>query len=220
MSEEVSRDTVSVAGDGRLREHRLSALLRKIGGDTSRDRISIQDLLEAMGDRAYGALLLIFALPNVLPTPPGTSSVLGAPLIFLALQLAAARPTPWLPKLIASRAIAREDFVKLVGRAAPWISRAERLLGPRLEFLTAPLVERLIGVLCVLLSIVLFLPIPLGNMLPALAICLFALGILERDGLALCLGLLTTALSAAVVWGVVLVFVKSALFVVTNALSL
>jgi len=201
-------------------ERRLSDLLVEIGADTSRDRIAVQDLLERLGDRAYGALILIFALPNVLPTPPGTSSVLGAPLIFLAAQLAIARPTPWLPKLIANRSLARTDFAAMIGRAVPWMRRAERLLKPRLEIVAAPLAERIIGLLCLILAVILFLPIPLGNMLPAIAICLFALGILEHDGIAVLLGLANAILSVVIVWGVVFVIVKSAIFVLTNALQL
>lgn len=67
--------------------HALSVILLKLSTDLLRERISVGDLLRAMGDRAIGALMFIFAFPNVLPTPPGTSTILGAPLIFLAAQL-------------------------------------------------------------------------------------------------------------------------------------
>lgn len=60
---------------------RLSAILDEIAADESRARIAVADLVTAMEARAYGALLLIFALPNVLPAPPGTSGILGLPLL-------------------------------------------------------------------------------------------------------------------------------------------
>ncbi|MDO8320804.1 exopolysaccharide biosynthesis protein, partial [Rhodoferax sp.] len=60
----------------------LSTILWELSADTRRERIAISDLLVALGDRATGALIFIFAFPNVLPTPPGTSTILGAPLIF------------------------------------------------------------------------------------------------------------------------------------------
>ena len=74
------------ARKSRLGVPRLSAILRQLAGDKSRERISIGDFFEVMGDRATGALILILALPNLVPTPPGTSAVLGAPLLFLAAQ--------------------------------------------------------------------------------------------------------------------------------------
>jgi hypothetical protein len=96
----------------------LSEILSSAATDPGGDRISVADLLAAMGDRAIAALLFIFAVPNVLPTPPGTSTILGAPLVFLAAQLAWGMQ-PWLPRFIANRSMARDDFAALIGRAAP-----------------------------------------------------------------------------------------------------
>src|SRR5215203_5411042 len=67
--------------------------------------VSIRDVLDAFGDRAYGALMLLFAAPNVLPMPPGTSAVLGAPLLFVTAQLMLGRPTVWTPRFICERSI-------------------------------------------------------------------------------------------------------------------
>jgi hypothetical protein len=50
----------------------------------------------------------------------------------------------------------------------------QQLLKPRLSFLTRPPFEQAIAVVCLLLALILFLPIPLGNMLPAFVICLFS----------------------------------------------
>jgi hypothetical protein len=185
--------------------------------DESRDRIAVGDLLTALGDRALAALIFVFAVPNVLPVPPGTSAVLGAPLLFLAAQLAFGR-RPWLPALIARRTMTRDDFAALVRRIGPWLARAERMLKPRFEGLALPPMEYLVGLLCLLLAIVLVLPVPLGNMLPALAISLLALGILERDGLWILAGLATAAVSAVVVSGVVFAAVKAAIYFVTEVL--
>jgi hypothetical protein len=55
----------------------LSAMLHQLALDDSRDRIAVSDLLTALGDRALAALLFVFAVPNVLPVPPGTSAILG-----------------------------------------------------------------------------------------------------------------------------------------------
>lgn len=196
----------------------LSVVLRILSSDLSRERISVGDLLSALGDRALGALMFVFAIPNVLPTPPGTSAVLGAPLIFLAAQVTFGR-RPWLPAIISQRSISREDFHVLIRRIAPWLERAEKLLKPRASVLTMPPMEYLVGLICLLLALVLVLPIPLGNMLPALAISLMALGLLERDGVWISAGLIMAVVSMVVVSGVVFALFKAAIFFFTQVLQ-
>lgn len=189
----------------------LSAMLQALADDPGRERISVGDLLHALGDRALAALLFVFAFPNVLPVPPGTSSLLGAPLVFLAAQMALDLKA-WLPGVIANRSMAHADYAALVTRIVPWLARAERLLRPRATALASGVMESVTGLVCLLLSLVLVLPIPLGNMLPALAICLLALGILERDGVWVLLGLATAATAATVVSGVVYATIKAAIY--------
>lgn len=195
----------------------LSAMLHALAMDDSRERIAVSDLLTVLGDRALAALLFVFAVPNVLPVPPGTSAVLGAPLVFLAAQLAFGR-RPWLPAVIARRTMTRGDFGALVQRIGPWLARAERLLRPRAMGLALPPMEYLVGLVCLLLSVVLVLPVPLGNMLPALAISLLALGVLERDGVWILAGLAAATVSAVVVSGVVFAMVKATLYFAAEAL--
>jgi hypothetical protein len=196
----------------------LSAMLHQLALDDSRDRIAVSDLLTALGDRALAALLFVFAVPNVLPVPPGTSAILGAPLVFLAAQLALGR-RPWLPAVIAGRTMTRTDFAALVRRVGPWLARAERLLRPRAARLALPPMEYLVGLVCLSLAVVLVLPVPLGNMLPALAISLLALGILERDGAWILAGLATAAVSFVVVSGVVFAMIKLAIYFVAEMLG-
>jgi hypothetical protein len=198
---------------------RLSAILTAIAKGQDRERISIADLLHALEHRAIGALMFIFAVPNAIPVPPGVSAVLGAPLIFLSFQLMIGR-RPWLPRIITDRSLSRVDFEKVVDLAAPWLAKAERLMRPRLTFLAAPPAEYLIGAICLLLSIILFLPIPLGNMLPAFTICVLALGVLERDGAWIGIGVACAIVAVVIVWGVMLALLWSALFLLGNVFGI
>lgn len=202
---------------GSVANGRLSATLSALASDESRERISIRDIFGAMGDRAFGALMLIFAIPNIFPTPPGTSIILGAPLIFLAAQLAFGL-SPWLPAFIAERSMSRKDFGTITDKITPWLGRAEKMLKPRLTSLVHPPIENLIGLVCLVLAVTLALPVPLGNMLPALGICLFSFAILERDGLFAILGLIASAVSVVVVGGVVYATIKTLIFLVSSAL--
>ncbi|MBN9987306.1 exopolysaccharide biosynthesis protein [Rhizobium leguminosarum] len=189
--------------------------MRQMAADQSRERISIGDIFDTMGDRAISALMLIFALPNAFPTPPGTSAVLGAPLVFLAAQLTFGLK-PWLPKVIANRSMRREDFETIVGRIHRWLAWAERMLKPRLAIFAEPPAEYLAGAACLLLSIVLLLPVPLGNILPAVTISVFAFGILGRDGLFALIGFVMTAVSLVVAGGVIYGLVKAGIYLVVQ----
>lgn len=198
--------------------HSLSEILWRVAHDPGRERVAVGDLLQVLGDRAIGALIFIFAFPNALPAPPGVSAVLGTPLLFLTMQLTLGL-RPWLPAVVARRSLAREDFAVLVRRVAPWLARAERLLRPRFSQLALPPLEYAIGLVTVVMAIVLVLPIPFGNMLPALALCVMALGILGRDGVWIAAGMGLAGIAIAVIWGVLLALVQAALFLMGRWLS-
>jgi len=196
----------------------LSELLHGMAQQVGRERVSVRDLIDALGDRALGALLFLFAFPNVLPVPPGTSAVLGAPLVFLAAQLMVGRG-PWLPRLLSRRSMSQADFATLVRRISPWLKRGESMLRPRLGWLARPPMEFAIGAVCLVLALVLVLPIPLGNMLPAVAISLLALAIVERDGLWVLAGLGVALVSAGVVSGVIFAGLKLAVLLFERLLQ-
>lgn len=213
---EADRETYE---SGRSRRHggRLSEILSGLAADEGRPRISVADIFQAMGDRAFGALILIFAVPNIVPTPPGTSALTGTPLVFLAAQLMLGQK-PWLPRIIADRSMTRQDFAAIITRVTPWLARAERMLRPRLGFLVYPPAEYLIGFVCLLLAVILALPVPLGNILPAIAICFFSFGILERDGICVLIGAVIAAIAGVVVAGVVYALVKGFLLLLQATL--
>jgi len=184
---------------------RLSDMLTSIANDPAREHIAAVDVRDAMGDRAFGALMFFFAAPNALPVNmPGVSAVLGLPLLFLALQLTVGLAVPWLPRFVLHRTLPRQRFARLMQHAVPWIRRAERLLRPRLSALADGAFERVIGLACFLLALVLILPIPFANTGPGIAICVLALALLERDGAATLIGLAIGAASIVLAWGVIL----------------
>ena len=198
------------------RPQRLSEMLQNLADDPALERVSVSDMLETMRARAFGALLLIFAFPNILPTPPGTAGVLGLPLIFLSAQMMLGLD-PWLPGFIARRSMARSTFQALVARITPWLQKAERLLRARLKVLAWPVSQRVLGGLCLIVSIALALPVPFANMAPAIALCLIGLGVLERDGVWIIIGILAALASLVYVAGLGYALVKSAIFVILNA---
>lgn len=195
---------------------RLTRILARLAADETRDRIAFADLLTLMQGRAFGALLIIFAFPNILPSPPGLAGVLGLPLVFLSVQMLLGLP-PWLPGFIARRSIARPVFAAMILRITPWLDRAERLLTRRLPALSGDLAQRLLGLVCLVLAIALALPVPFANLAPASAICIIGLGILERDGVWILLGLLAALAALIYVSALGVAVFASIRFVIQNA---
>lgn len=202
------------AGEG----ERLSQLLPRLAEGES-ERLTIADLLHRMENRAHTALLILFALPNTLPSIPGTSAITGIPLVYLALQLALGRP-PWLPGFIARRSFSRQGLAAVLERAKPWLERGERYLHPRLMGLTTKRMERVVGVAMLLMAIAVLLPIPLGNMLPSLAIIFLALGLMEEDGIWVIAGFATMVIGVVVFSTVLWGLFKAAVFVFLGAFGL
>ena len=79
-----------------------------------------------------------------------------------------------------------------------FLERVENLSRPRLSFVFSGPGQRLIGLVCTLFALVLILPIPLGNMLPAAAVSVLSLSLVQRDGLLALVGYALTAASVGV----------------------
>ena len=188
-----------LSGQDPHRERRvsLSEILRDLS-DLSHETEDFGTLIGRFGRRAFGALLFLFAAPNLLPLPPGSSTFLGAPLLLFAPQLALGVRSPWMPAALRRRRLEmtplRGAFLKLI----PQVEKVERVSRARLTFLFGPVGDRLIGAACSILALVLLLPLPLGNLLPAAAISLFALALIQRDGVLALAGYAVTGISLGV----------------------
>jgi hypothetical protein len=175
----------------------LSEILRDLCAE---DRITVGEIVDRFGRRAFGALLFIFSTPNLLPLPPGSSTVLGAPLVLLSPQVALGVHAPWLPRFVDDREISGVDLNRFFGRLLPAVERFEKISRPRLGFLFGGLGDRLLGLVCTLLALILILPIPFGNLLPALTIGVLAFSLVQRDGVFALLGYGLAAASAGVLF--------------------
>jgi hypothetical protein len=180
------------------RPQRVSDLLDQLARTWPGERISLGDITRLLGDRGYGVLMLVLTLPCALP---GISSFAAVPLALVALQLAIGLPRPWLPRFLADRSLSRADFARMIERALPHLTRVERLLRPRFTMLTGPVGERVIGLACLALALLLTVPI-LFNMPLVVPIALMSLAVLERDGALGAVGLLAGCLALGAVLGI------------------
>ena len=167
----------------------LAELVEQVEGDTT----TIGWLIGQLRLRAFGYAMLIFSLPSCLPMPPGVPTICGLVLAIVGVQMIIGTRRLWLPSFLARRHIGRERLRAMVVRATPWIERLERFASPRLEVFTGTVGHRLVGIVVLVLAIIMTLPIPfLGNMPPAFAILVIAIGLTERDGLIVCGGLVVS----------------------------
>lgn len=179
------------------RSERLSDHLRAL--DTKADT-TVGAIVDSLGSQGFGATMFVFAAPNLIPNPPGTSSILGPPLIFLTAQLMLGRETVWLPDALRQRKVSREFTASFVCRAEPFLTRLERLLRPRYTFLAGTNVAtRMIGIFALPLALILMLPLPFLHMLPGAAMTCFSLALAEGDGLAAAAGYVLAVASLALI---------------------
>ena len=172
---------------------RFSDVLEQLA-DGAEPRLSLRELVNAFGERGFGALILVLSLLALLPWPPGGKAVFGLPIILLSLELALQRDQVWLPRWILRASVSRAAFGRGIRRIMRPVRFVENLTRPRLLFMTGEVADVFTGVICVLLAMMMALPIPFGDMLPGVALALFALGMMQRDGVAVLLGVVGACL--------------------------
>lgn len=178
----------------------LSTLIDELALSVT-DRVSVADLMAWFGGRAGVALLLIFGILNILPNPPGSSTVLGLPMLYLSLAMMLGRP-PFFPAVITRRGLSAAMFTAIAARATPVLRRFERILHPRLSVLCDAIAFRITGALCLVLSFILVLPIPLGNIPPAACMCVLAVASVARDGLWVLIGWIASLVCIVLMSGI------------------
>jgi hypothetical protein len=167
------------------RKRKLSEEMEALKARSSEGELTLREAIVVLGVRAYTLLLILLSLPFITPIPlPGLSTPFGLAVGLIALRLMLGQK-PWLPEKVLSRPIPPGFFGK-VFKFAAWIIRVlEKLLKPRLTFLTdTVLLYRTHAGLMMLAAAALLLPLPIPftNTFPAWTIILVAAGLLERDG--------------------------------------
>ncbi|MGY6707258.1 MAG: exopolysaccharide biosynthesis protein [Rhizobiaceae bacterium] len=181
---------------------RLSVIFSQL---SARDggTISIGEIRDALGDRSFAALLLLFAALNLLPLPIGTTLIFGPPMVLVALQMVLGYDTPWLPKWLTGKTVSVERFRKAAKRLIPLLERLERYVRPRSWPFAPGAADRPIGMIALVMAIAVTLPIPLGNWLPSLSVAVIGLALGERDGVCLAAGCGIGIVSLAIIGAVV-----------------
>lgn len=179
---------IKQAGIPTMKTHGLAADLRQLAEKHTEPRIRFGTILESLGDRGFGLLLILLSLPSAMPVPaPGYSTPFGIIIVILGIQMLAGRSTIWLPKWALSREFSHEGLAKILRTGASFFDKTEYLIRPRWMWMTGKGGQISCSLLVMLMACLMILPIPFTNTFPAMVIFLIGIGLLERDGLALLL---------------------------------
>jgi hypothetical protein len=164
--------------------------------------------MDQLQGRVYTLLLVILALPMCQPVPlPGLSTPLGVAIALLGLRFALSQ-NPWMPRRILATKLTGNFFPAVMRGGARMLGLFEKLLHPRMvRVFERGHMRFLAGAVIFVCGLLLLLPLPIPgtNMLPALTVVLTAAAFSERDGYCLIAAglafLLTIAFFGALVWG-------------------
>lgn len=162
---------------------------------------TLDDVIDAVGRRSYGPLLLVIGLFAISPATvvPGMTWLAAALTLLVAGQMLFGLHRPWLPRKALSARLPPRGTLKALEKVQPWARRIDSVLRPRLVFLTHPPFVNLIALFVIAAALVTF-PIgliPFAPLAPGIAVVFFGLGMVARDGLVLALG---AASLAGAIW--------------------
>ncbi len=183
-------------------------LVRAVKGES--EKVAVGEIIDALDARSFGLAVLLFSLPSVVPMPPGVPTVVGIILLIVSIQMVIGREDLWLPGILSKRTFDRKSLVSAFTGLAPKLAVIERVMKPRLLFMTGRVGSIFIGVIVLVMAFVLVLPLPPGgNFPPALACAVLGMGLAQRDGAIVLIGLVVSVVALIAVSFVTLVFIQS-----------
>lgn len=182
----------------------LEDLMDEIRADSgSSDEVSLAQIMQAVGTRAYGPLLLVPGLVALAPTGaiPGMSIVTGTIIVVVAIQLLFGRNKPWIPKRALEFSFSRDTLLSAMERGRPYARRIDDFLKPSFTQVTDFPATRIIAIVAIALALSMFplALVPFAVAIPSSAIVLFALGLTARDGRLIIAGFILAGLALALI---------------------
>jgi hypothetical protein len=179
---------------------RLHTRLRRVASTLGEESVSLDELARLHGPALQGSLLVLVSAPCALPIP-GVGNVLGVTLILMALSIWRGRDFSELPSRVATLRLSAAWARRVLQMLALFHGLASRWSRQRLGRLTELRARSWLAWKVGLMGAVIFLPVPFGNVLPALAVSVLGLGVAHRDGAAVLLSALLALASVAYVIG-------------------
>jgi hypothetical protein len=179
--------------------HNLQSLLHSLETETETegDTVTVRAMLNAVGRRSYGPILLLLGFVSVSPLTiiPGSTWLVALIILLIAGQILLGRKFPWIPSRFLKIEFPRSALLQGIQMAEPYVCQVDRFLKPRLAFLTSPVFAPLIALICIGAALITF-PlglVPFGPILPGLTVFFFGLALTARDGFMLILAMVGLA---------------------------
>ena len=157
------------------------------------DKLTLGELLEVFGDEGLLLLTMLLTLVFLIPVSiPGVSTVFGAAILLVGISRVFGRPL-WLPAKLRARNLPAARLRPALDGGLHWVRRLEKISRPyRLRGLVEGALPELFNNLAFILAALLLMApfgfVPFSNTLPGLALLLYAIGMIQRDGTAIVLG--------------------------------
>ena len=182
------------------RDLRLSEIFQQTLDSNADGLVVLGEVMERAGDRGYGFLLILLAIPAFIPVlPPGTSGVLGFLITIVALQMLVGIRQPWIPARWRRRQISPKTIELLQTRGVAVLRKVEKISRPRgRSFARNSIVLRISALIVIALALVLSSPMPFMNTLPAFGVLFIGIGLANHDSYFLWAGASVGVIVAAV----------------------
>jgi len=184
--------------DSAIHNDIFSSLRNKIEA-IEHESISFDKILNSLGQHSFDLAILGFALPMIIPMPPGIPMTAGFIICVAALQAMTGKSSIWIPAGLARKKVNKSSLIKASFKSEQWLRGLLRILTPRFRTMLNGWIERFTYLALFLLGVTMILPIPfIGNPLPALCCVILTAGRLRQDGLIVGLGISLTFLTLLV----------------------
>jgi hypothetical protein len=183
----------------------LHERLAAMAAELRDERVALRELMAAHGQAAQGAWLVLLALPCLLPIP-GTGTVLSFGLAVMAWLVWRGPEHCELPARVGNWELSADAARRVLHSLSRCYGWAARLSRERWAWCSAPTQRHWQALLVACMALLIFLPIPFGNVLPATALVILGLGLVFRDGWAVlasvAVGVCAVGVTTALAWGV------------------
>lgn len=179
---------------------RASEIIESLPDKIDGDKISVSDVVLAMDNRSLLVIILFLTVPNLAPfvNALGITQITGILLLIYVVRMMMGIRQPWLPQRLLKLDTDRENLQKATKKVVPWLKKLEKFVHPRLRVLAVGKIHFFYGLVLLALTIVMLLPIPFVNVIPALFMTVILLALIQRDGL---IALISALLAIAFIIG-------------------
>jgi len=157
------------------------ALVADLAAISGPDGLTLREIRDRLDERGFGLMILILAIPCLVPALYGVPQIVGIPILLLAGQMLAGRIEPWLPEAALKRRVSKAWLDRMADFATKRMGWFEQLSRPRLTVFAEGWAERVVALFMILATLTIVLP--MTNTVPSVALTLLAVGVIQRDGL-------------------------------------